>query len=379
MIKILWEPQISSIDKRTGKFLESDSNVSFMLRMIEATRSFAEIHPIIPSDLHRLILRKNVKTYYIMQFEKDPMRSRFLFDKDFWETVLKLNDYNLIFLNDPTHVAQVKCILKKLHLDVPIATYNHWIARSGDLKFEVSPIMRQIEGQIYADIIFTNSEAAKRMILEQMLSSPIRISPDKIKILPPPAPKIKRREKRNSGPIFLYNNRLSFVYEYQVSLHNFILILKNLKTENVEFKVIFTNPSGYSKRQLEEMLRDVPMQYEVSLMRDYEQYYNFIANNKCVSGVFFNHERIWSISLLDVAMGYNPIIAPSHSCFKEMFREELCYKSLSEAEKTIKMLFTDGKFYNDMAQKAYEDAQRFTPKKVGEIFKEAIKDVCGGV
>lgn len=372
-IKILWELQLSSIDKTTGKFLQSDSNITFLLGFEKGCKSFAEITPICPKDVSEF-LSGYFDNIFIQQFE-DPHLSRFKFNPSDWYDILK-SDFDVVFLNDPCHVAPVKLLLKRLNKSVPIITCNHWIDFEKN-RFDPPLFYRQIEGQSLADLVVVDSIAAKELVLQQFKA--IGSIDVRVEVLYPPAfapsfDEVKRAKNIElpTENLLLYNNRLSSIPEYSRALERLIECCNILNRKGLEINCVFTNPSGYPKVVEESIARRLK-QNAIFVRWNYWQYYNALYKFQFLAAAFFDVPRIWSIALSDAACLGNAVIAPNHSCFKEMFNDEHLFNNVNEAADLIYDAFTDEERFEKL--KARDFGVRFSPYIIGKKFKMLLEDL----
>jgi len=369
--------QLSSFNKTDGKLLLSrDSNFAFAYNFLVELSKYEDIVLLVPSkevlaedDIEILDeLGKFVSTVeydYIL----NPFLQRFFVSKEILKIAKDVSP-DFIFCNDPTHVLNWKVASST----AKIAVYNHWISLPNHNVFgDNYYLLRQVEGLQFADYVFTNTLVSKAMLLEQYRIARGASSPDlydKIHILPPPILEKFLASKPKSGDkvrTFLYNNRLSSFEEYQQCLNFFIDMANKLYEEDVIFKTIFTNPSGYS------LAFDKLKQLHAFRKMNYEEYMQMMKKETLIGGAFFDKERIWSIALMDLAANANAVIAPMHSCFIEMFATDVLYRNPERAKFLLKELLTDGEAYARASKLCLEDARKFTSDKIVEKFLEVVK------
>ena len=362
-MKILYEPQLSSISKiHPGKImLDSDSNFTFALNLLKELKNYADITVLapLPSQLENRkkpveILKKYNLNLYEIEFVPHPAESRFFVSREDYKQALADTSPDIIFCNDPAHVANWKQLCKD---DAKIVTYNHWICFLEYPKNRVPYFFRQVEGEYLADLVFCNSLTMLNALMRQTQYIP-GIDYSKFKILYPSVDEeivMQHQQKKFEEDLVVFNHRLSTQEEYAKNLQNFMSVVKNIKN-NVypQLKVLFTNPSGYEIKNLE------PWMECKTLLR--EKYVSVLASRP-LTCAFFSHERMWSMSLGE-ANGFGSVsVVPHHSCFLEMYPENYKYffepDNLSEARDKLVFLLK----HPDVRLQEGEELQKFVLSK----------------
>ena len=344
-MKMVYELQLSNIEKKNKLFvISADSNYTFAINLLKKLRQMfpIKIDVLLPAekqcaDYEQVV--SELKSYNLNPVETNlylnhPALSRFFVSKE----ISQYADADILFLNDPAHVANWKQVAR----DVKIITYNHWICQFD--KNVVPYFFRQVEGYYNADLVLTDSYAAKLLILRQLALLDFtltgKITP-KIKVLEPSVD-IDLLDGYTFKPEFdnviLFNHRLSSFEEYQVNLKNFIKVLKSISKyfKKDALSIIFTNPSGYAINKLEE----VSFKHQVKTLD--RQSYIKLLKTRPITCAFFEHPRIWSIALAEANMFGSASVVPNHSAFLEMYPWSYPkFTNLDEAKEMLTKLLMD--------------------------------------
>lgn len=259
MTKILYVPQLSFIDKQSGRFLlDSDSNIAFLRRMLlvlHETLPEWDINLMLPEHLdspdfifpkflHKI---KNEKL-----FINDAFLGRVHFPINEWKRSLALIKPDALFLNTPELVQNFTILKEKLNLDFKIITYNHWVdlVNVQRVSSTMSYLWRQTEGAYKSDIALFNSN----FIIEKFLNSTKQFFGTGIadtlkeKCLPLYIPWKKKNVTKNKK----VSSKVSIMWAQRLSKNSFYAEDQKFwwklfnKYEN-QLDLSVSNPSGFPK------------------------------------------------------------------------------------------------------------------------------------
>jgi len=318
--------------------LDSDSNFTLALNLLKELKNYAKITVLVPFQSQiddggkaLEILKKYNLNLYEMKYIPHPAESRFFVSIEDYKRALADIAPDIIFCNDPAHVANWKQLCKD---DTKIVTYNNWICFLEYPKNKVPYFFRQVEGEYLADLVFYNSFAMLKVLMRQTQYIPL-MDYSKFKILYPPVDEelvSQYQRKYFEKDLILFNHRLSTQVEYAENYKNFMAIVENIKEAYPPLKVFFTNPSGYVIKKLHPWMecRTLPR----------EEYVSALATRP-LTCAFFEHERMWSLSLVEANAFGSVSVIPQHSCFLEMYPEDYkyFYKPGNLAEARDKLIF----------------------------------------
>lgn len=337
-MRILYELQLSSISKvHPGKImLDSDSNFTFALNLLKELKNYADIFVLVPLSSQVESGEKSIETLkkynlnpYEIKFIPHPAESRFFVSIEDYKQALANVSPDVIFCNDPAHVANWKQLCKD---DTKIVAYNHWICFLEYPKNRVPYFFRQIEGEYLADLVFCNSSAMVSALMHQTRFIP-NMNYSKFKILYPSVDEetiMQYQGEKFEKNLILFNHRLSTQEEYMENFQNFMSIVADVKSVCSRLKVLFTNPSGYKVKGLESWMKCKTLSRE--------EYVSILAS-KPLTCAFFGYKRMWSMSLGE-ANGFGSVsVVPRHSCFLEMYPQNYKYffgpDNLNEAKEKL--------------------------------------------
>jgi len=343
-MKILYELQLSSVNKKSGKIMmDSDSNFAFALNLLKELKNYATIFILIPlssqiednNEAVGILKKYNLKPYEL-KFIPHPAESRFFVSIEDYKEALNHISPDIIFCNDPTHVANWKQLCED---NIKIVTYNHWICFLEYPKNKVPYFFRQVEGEYLADLVFCNSSTQLLALMYQTRFIP-NINYSKFKILYPPVDEetVKRFQNNNKFErnLILFNHRLSSQIEYAENFQNFMKIIYKIKKSHPDLEVWFTNPTGYIFERSEPWMRFKTLNREE---------YVSLLSCKPLTCAFFEKERMWSMSLSEANAFGGVSVVPYHSCFVEMYPNNYNFffrnNNLDEAAEKIITLLKD--------------------------------------
>jgi glycosyltransferase involved in cell wall biosynthesis len=395
-MKMLYMPQLSvDVD---GKWnLEADSNwrvAEDLFTGLFAKDQKLQIDLILPMEeklldptaVDRLAARGKVTAVHT-HLPNHPFENRFHFNSTFWRTLVK-EGYDVVWLNDPCLVMNVRAVYEACGVKQPlIVSYNHWIDNHFSKKTpeSMSYYFRQVEGALYSDLHFTNTEFSKEFFLKG--ARPIAIGEDykaiadKTYAIPPPVDMNEleryRASTRDDSVIrFAYTQRLSKLPYYRKSLDRFIAAMDRLAMESpLPVEAWLFNPA---QKQLDESLTSRPY-VKVVTPRNKREY--LTALSQChVTADFYEDERVWSISQNEAcALDVMPILRWFDG-YREMYPDDYLgyYTNEQHAYENMLRAVVDSKWRHAEVMKAKSYMiSRFSSESIGErvlsLIKEAVR------
>lgn len=351
-MKILYVPQLS-VDNNGKWDLEADSNWRFMedlVRGLIKEDQDLEIKLLLPSQtsvkdmrpVHTL-MEEDALDYYVQELPHHPFELRFHYNAVAWRRLLELDTYDVIWLNDPCLVMNVRATLTAMGLRHPlIISYNHWIDNDFSKKTpeNMSYHWRQVEGAVYSDLHFTNTKFSVDFFLKGAIQLCNLTNYEEVArktfAIPPPVDSSMRKVVSRTLPFrFAYTQRLSKLPYYRKSLDRFLTAMKEIhEVSPLAVEAWVFNPA---KKQLDESLTSLPF-VKVVEPNDKQEYLDFLSH--CHATVdFYEDERVWSISHNEAcALGLMPILKRFDG-YKEMYPEEYSgyYNTYEEAVDRMKL------------------------------------------
>jgi hypothetical protein len=162
-MKILWIPQLATIDKVSGKIIiNADSNMTIFNGMLEGfTKNKFTVDILMPSEkLCNAKFKDVIDTKIINkihQLKNGPLSSfslRYDFDfREYCEIIEKANP-DIIVNNTPSITKNLKAVLFHLKSKCKVVNFLHFLDYPGEDKvpLPISYFMRQIEGIIWSDL-----------------------------------------------------------------------------------------------------------------------------------------------------------------------------------------------------------------------------------
>lgn len=334
-MKILWIPQISSKGADGKVLLESDSNFAFLMNLMDsAFGAYNDIDLALEFDpqiatlyLHNEITKKRFERVFIdysHQFT-NAMVERLHFNTDFYSCI-GLDNYDIIFTNEPTKATALKLMLKG-GSKTKIVSYNHWLALDN-----MKPlVLRQIEGIQNSDLVLVNSFYTIDRLDHYCSMKEIVIVP-RMEVLPPSynLANCKRVLKNSKITGIVYNHRLSSDPYYADAYRDLIEVL-NLTEQVVGVEnmptVYFTNPSGKDFK-----LNEKPY-FQLLNISSQKAYYAFLQSNSVQVhlNTFFKANGMWSMSTVESAVCGNACLVPNRAGYAEIFSQD--YKGYHQSIK----------------------------------------------
>jgi hypothetical protein len=341
---MLWIPQFSTTIN--GKFnITSDSNWRYCSDMVKGIKKIDKnmhIDVIIPSE-YSLVNKNHLKecdadNFISMNMYVHAFAQRFDFNYDNWSQILNKSEYNIIWINDPALVMNIKSVYGVLKKKVPfIVSYNHWPDSPLSPKTPdfMSYYFRQIEGAIFSDIHFVNSEFSKKFLIDgakKAFKDDIIKSLDKkvyaafCPIIEEPIPK---ELKEN---IVAYTQRLSDLPYYRNAFDNAITIMSKVYEVNKHFKFRIFN---HADKPFPVEYKNLPF-IEIVNPKNKLEYYKLLG--ECLMSLdSYVDERVWSISQNEACNLMVMPILKHIDGYKEMYDKSFggYYKDNDEAVKKI--------------------------------------------
>ena len=274
-IKLLWLPELATIDKRTGKIiLDADSNIVIMEGICKTLYECGEfqLYTAIPrSELtnvpHIAAFNTSIfkKIYCYSDVHSHAFSLRYNFDFKYYSYLINAIKPDVIVNNNSAITRNIVTVAYMLGMrDVSIINFMHFLDSPDDKKVpkNVSYFTRQIEGILSADVAVYQSKAVKAKAEKDMktyfkkaylthfdrnIGSGVwnaTYSFDNANKFP--ANRVGKKK-------ILFPNRLSSTnYSNHSKFFNAINRLSNVRDD---FYVIINNPTGYlSRKNIEELV-----------------------------------------------------------------------------------------------------------------------------
>jgi len=405
---ILYDLQLSSVDKEGNFVLEKDSNVNFATKLIKYIKEYFPdkytFSMIVPYRNNDLELFKYAESIIVPEYYTNKVfSSRYNWNVDDINEKLKdtLHKCDIIWTNNPTLVNNWKTLLNELKLDkVKIISYNHWI--DSDLYPKISHkipyFIRQCEGSLLADLQLCNSKEGVKQItnvtkkffkLNELKKIGIELCID---FLPPIIDILEiisyYQDKNVEKEIkILYNHRLSSLGYYNDALNRFLHVLSRLY-QNSSIKnisVVFTDPSNkINVNNIDIFLKNcidaAPYHYSVKNLDRKEYLKELWDSDICVS-TFYDNGGCWSMSLAEAMIANNAIVIFDCNAYKEMVPKDFKYKVKNEEEFFIKLMEiivnVDKRNYNNLVSKKYY-VNNYYPKIIIDKFDYLVERIFEG-
>lgn len=365
-MKILWVPQVSSLSSKNEILLNKDSNLSVLTNMINS--DFVknnEIHVAFEFSSKNCIIGDELKNNFKLYFDEsrqfiNAYIERFCFNAKYFMD-LKANDYDIIFVNEPTKVIPLKIIFN----NSKIVTYNHWLAFKN--MPEIS--LRQFEGMKESDLCLVNSNYVIDEIDEHY--NELNFNIEKLQ----PSVNINVIDiKKNAKLNFIYNHRLSSdkyykkAYEYLVDLCN--ILESKIGINNMPI-IYFTNPSGKSFKFDKEYFKEINLNTQ-------QEYNNFLSSNEICGHIntFFESEGMWSMSTVDCAANGNICLLPYKFGYAEIFEKNYygyCKNKKDMLEKMIEIIKDKKSIYKYDNSSVLNHTGENVGKRLNNLLNNLIK------
>jgi hypothetical protein len=267
MKKILWIPQLATIDKVTGKtILNADSNMTILNGMLENLLDKYEFDILLPAEEYcncsykeAIISFDKVK---IISLKHKPISSFTLrYDFDFQEMIDIISNSSPDFIvnNTPSLTRNIKAVAfmlkSKLEKIPKMINFLHFLDYPGEDKVpkEISYFMRQIEGILCSDLAvfqsYTVFDKAMSAINEYFLKIKMFMNPTLKTAVWNATYSQKEIDAFDHGKkwfaekTMMFPNRLSST-NYSNHLR-FFEAIRNVSRDRKDFNVIVNNPTKY--------------------------------------------------------------------------------------------------------------------------------------
>ena len=405
MIKILYNLQLSAIDKTTKEFLIfKDSNFSVFYNIANSFNKFFkdefEFICLIPAETSASILSRdynlpNVVYVPIAMNCKDLYSLRFNWDaKRMTDLVLEYKP-DIIWENQPSLVNNWRAILTwhKLVNEIKIITYNHWIDVDRYSKVERESLygIRQSEAAMLSDLYLCNSLEARNQIwemIEENLSIKRYTPIVNVYSLAPFIDDEHTYEILRSARInetnkikIVYNHRLSEFPYYKDGFNLFMKVIEELKKDNdlngFSIRIIFTDASEKLQSREELPVKDSPnIRLELRKGMNKAAYYNFLVSCDIGVGTFTPNGGCWSISLAETILMKIATIVPNHSGYKEMVPSNyplLVIPTVEDVTGNLKKLILNQSFRENCIIEAYNYyVEHYSSEKLTKYLRSLI-------
>lgn len=390
-LKILWVPQLSTTIN--GKFnLTSDSNWRYFSDMVIGLKkvdSNIQIHAVVPSEEQLVDIKQldeaDPDKFISIKMYVHAFAQRFDFNYEKWIQIVRDFDYNVVFVNDPTLVMNIKSLYAVLNKKPPfIVSYNHWPDNPLSPKTPdfMSYFFRQIEGAVYSDLHLVNTNFSKKFLIDgakKVFNEDIIKSLNKkivaayCPIVEVPFATIGLKIKKIKH--IAYTQRLSDLPYYRKALDNCITILSDVYKQDQNFVLRLFNPAN----------KIIPQEYvelpfvEVVYPKTKEEYYKLLA--ECYLSLdCYDDERVWSISQNEATnLMVMPILRYVDG-YKEMYDKNYggFYTTNSECVKKILYALKNELWVNRQTRKARKFMlDMFNEKAVANLVYHKIVDNIG--
>jgi len=268
-------------------------------------------------------------------FVNNPFYSRFVFNFEEAERLIRDKNPDVVFEHEPTKVMCWNALKFNKKLNFKIYTYNHWLDTVLDRKIPcdyLTYMYRQFEGHLYADKSGFNTNFAVDLFLnnaKQLFITDFDKLADKLYKLPPFVDIEEMEEHINNKKedFIIFNHRLSTLEYYNTQVNNLIWLLSTSRFLQSK-KIIFTNPTAKDSESITNQLDAMGMKYEfVSL--DKRRDYIKLCSKASLGFCLFEHPGMWTISALEVGY-YAPVIGLFHSGYAECLDKRYSFKTMEE-------------------------------------------------
>lgn len=376
-MKILWIPQVSSKSADGKLLLDSDSNIKFLLNMVCSAFGLCNDidvffeHYIDKKDFDMFKVDGIKKVFCAPRAFTDAYTERLNFNMEYVTKIFLHANYDVIFVNEPTHVVQYKQIFK--NTNVKIVTYCHWLAMDNMKDIE----LRQVEGFIAADACLFNSNYAICRVLERYKNIDgienaklYKLQPPTFSDYCPTFSNYCKNKKDDEEIAIIYNHRISTDPYYKKAFDIFDEMLDNIEGRGVELpKIFLTNPSGKNL--------DIDTERYTVLNLDSEQYEDFLVKHFLIHvNTFFESKGMWSMSTADAANTNNFCLLPYKFGYAEiMNRTYFGYcETPEEMEEKLEQIIVNGMPFDYDNSYVY----RHNPVNVGNKLNDILHDVIVG-
>jgi len=369
-MKMLWNLQLSAIDKN-GKFLiDNDSNWSVCKNLIISLNELnagIQHYIMIPKKSNKIEKIENV--YFIKTknvYTKNIFSSRYNWSCDEIKNIINKINPDFIFENNPTLVTNWKTVileLKKID-NIKVITYNHWIDSEKYPKIDrrCKYSLRQVEGIINCDLFFCNSKFAINQSIDAFLENygykHYKELVSKCFSLPPivfPYNKIVKREYK--GFNIIYNHRISSLHYYKDAYDLFIKLINNLSKLDLKEKINihFTDASGKLSSRDEIPIKDTCNIKIYLHKKTKEEYYKLIKQmDLCVATFKNGNGGCWSISIAECIINNIASFIPNHSGYSEMVSKSYDVKDIVDVTLEILTLIKNKEELEELKKENYD-------------------------
>jgi len=176
--RILWIPQLATIDKQTNKvIINADSNITILNGMIENLSDDFSFAVIMPQECYCNVNYHEAISDKAKIFSKKgmPVNSFSLrYDFDFNEMIDFINHINpdVIVNNTSTLTKNIKAVIYYLRSEAKLVNFMHFLDHPLENKVpnEVSYFIRQLEGIVCSDLPVFQSYTVKSKALDSLAS-----------------------------------------------------------------------------------------------------------------------------------------------------------------------------------------------------------------
>ena len=281
--RILWIPQLATVDKVTGKtIIDADSNIVILKCIINSLKNDFDFHILMPQEVDCNVTfievfgnNTNIKIEMLSSKNESAFSLRYDFDYLTYKTIIKEVGPDIIVNNTAPISRNIKAILKSLKLPTQLVSFMHFLdlPKENKVPRDISYFMRQADGLFISDLCVFQSETVKEKTLKglktyfkkYMEDENIKLnytvwngtySQTELNNYQLPMPRWDIPYKVN----IMFPNRLSST-NYSNHLR-FFAAIRNISKQRNDFNVFVNNPTKYMT--FEEMQNLCPNLSEVS-------------------------------------------------------------------------------------------------------------------
>lgn len=345
MKKLLYDLQLSFIDKASGKFMtEYDSNFNFCRGICENLANDVDITVMVPSEKQtQLFTHIQSAEEFQLTYNQNVFGSRFtdFCNMEELKTAIDKVEPDFIWTNDMVRVPSYKLLT-----NAKIMSYSHWIDNRIMPKISVDKtfIFRQAEGAWKSDLTMVNSQYGIKLFIDGLYDyfRPNIIEDINKKIIAVPPlidPYHIVHSEKFEKPTFMFNHRLSSLPYYQ---HNYDEFVKACNQLDFDFEVLLTNPSGY-------IVKDLPKYMKIVHTDSYDEYLKILSKCWACVAVFPDSHGTWSMSISDAIIANTLVVVPDRFGYPEMVQKN--YPFLFKDTSTLVEQMTNiGKLFKHLNQ-----------------------------
>lgn len=397
MKKILWIPQLATVDKKTGKIiLDADSNITILNGIIDNLFDYKFYVCLPQSKFCNTKFENNKSNVEIVTMANIPGNAfslRYDFNFEDMKNIIEVCKPDFIVNNTSTLTRNLKAVLFSLgNNKTKVINFMHFLDLPGENKVphQISYFVRQIEGILCADLAVFQSytvkdkamNATKNYFDKKLIKF---LNPDlKTAVWNATYSQIEIDETRDKfirfdKKVIVFPNRLSST-NYSNHLR-FFEAIRNISQQRNDFQVIVNNPTQYMKfEEIEELCPNLLKINDGKLMSK-EQYFK-VLNGANIGVALFTQEGHGGVSSKEFqAAGCLPVF-PKVNEYQYLMPKHykgFCKPDLNDLEKSLNYVLDvcqkeEGSKLSEIAkQLIYErDSFEYNSKQV----RESLESLC---